>query len=321
MPGRIARAATARKTGGRHGRTCCNRKNRSRSNTLVLQTRQDTQPAFASYLKGLYIHFNSDFTSVWVNDAVKPTLSYKVIDPQRAKEVYKRIAVQAPEAQLPPLLTNSTDIQSLKARFPMYFDLGSFKGLEIYVWQMAENSYSCGVLPGRNRNYTQEELWSLHQNPASLEEMRAIIASYIASGDITEIDVTIIPIIMPHSSYAYTIDEAYTQKLRELFWAAGEESEPIKTIEGFRTYHQMSDGTWKYGDHTYKYRLEISGRMPMADVDTTYVYLSNLKSISFERAMWASGLSSHMGAYFSAEEAVLVDLWSGDAPEQTERPK
>lgn len=46
---------------------------RDASHTLVLQTKQDTEPTIYSYLKGLYIHFNSDFSSVWVNDGVKPT--------------------------------------------------------------------------------------------------------------------------------------------------------------------------------------------------------------------------------------------------------
>lgn len=81
-----------------------------------------------------------------------------------------------------------------------------------------------------------------------------------------------------------------------------------ETIEGFKTYYHMSDGTWKCGDVTYKYRLELSGRVPNAVKDSTYVYLSNIKSISFERAWKASGLSSNSADYFPAEEAVLVEL-------------
>ena len=64
---------------------------RDASNTLVLQTKQDTDPSTNSYLKGLYIHFNSDFSAVWVNDGVKPTLSYKVINPQKAKDIFEHI--------------------------------------------------------------------------------------------------------------------------------------------------------------------------------------------------------------------------------------
>ena len=37
-------------------------------------------------------------------------------------------------------------------------------------------------------------------------------------------------------------------------------------------------------DHVYKYRLEISGRMPNAAKDSTFVYLSNTEEISFEQA-------------------------------------
>ena len=87
------------------------------------------------------------------------------------------------------------------------------------------------------------------------------------------------------------------------------DSGPLKTIHGnFRTYYENSDGTYQYHGYIYKYRLVITGRMPNAKADTTYVYLSNMKDISFEQAMWASGLSSSLEAYFSPEEAVLVEI-------------
>ena len=83
----------------------------------------------------------------------------------------------------------------------------------------------------------------------------------------------------------------------------------IKTIDGnLKTYYQLSDGRWKYQNYLYKYRLEITGRQPMAVVDTTYIYLSNLESIPFEKAMMASGLSSSLNDYFPIEEAVLVEI-------------
>ena len=86
-------------------------------------------------------------------------------------------------------------------------------------------------------------------------------------------------------------------------------TEPVSTIEGnMKTYYEMSDGTWQSDGYTYKYRLEISGRMPNAAKDTTYVYLSNIEDISFQKAMMASGLSSNMEDYFAIEEALLVEL-------------
>lgn len=77
---------------------------------------------------------------------------------------------------------------------------------------------------------------------------------------------------------------------------------------GFRTYYEMSDNTWQCDELSYKYRLEISGRMPNAAKDSTFVYLSNIKSISFEQAWRAAGLSSSSDDYFSPEDAVLVEM-------------
>lgn len=74
-----------------------------------------------------------------------------------------------------------------------------------------------------------------------------------------------------------------------------------------KTYYEMNDGTWMCDDIVYQYRLEITGRMPNAAVDSTFVYLSNLKEISFEQAYKAAGVSSSSEDNFSPEEAVLVE--------------
>ena len=75
-----------------------------------------------------------------------------------------------------------------------------------------------------------------------------------------------------------------------------------------KTYCEMSGGTWQADGITYKYRLEISGRLPNAAKDSTYVYLSNLENITFEQAWKASGLSSSANDYFDASDAVLVEI-------------
>lgn len=84
--------------------------------------------------------------------------------------------------------------------------------------------------------------------------------------------------------------------------------ERTETIEGkWRTYYEMSDGSWECNGHIYKYRLEISGRIPNAASDETFVYLSNVKTITFEQAWKAAGLSSNLDDYFAIEEAILVE--------------
>ena len=109
---------------------------------------------------------------------------------------------------------NAFFIDELREKYPMYFDKPKGKGLGIYIWQMAENTYSCGLLPNTNLGYTQEQLFELHKYPASIEEMRAIVASYNVSKD----DVVIIGITMPHSSYHYEVGQEYNERLTELFW-------------------------------------------------------------------------------------------------------
>ena len=81
-----------------------------------------------------------------------------------------------------------------------------------------------------------------------------------------------------------------------------------KAVAGkFRTYYELPDGNWECDGYVYKYRLEISGRMPNAQKDSTFVYLSNMEEITFQRAYMAAGLSSDMDDYFPPEEAVFVD--------------
>ena len=81
------------------------------------------------------------------------------------------------------------------------------------------------------------------------------------------------------------------------------------TIKGnMKTYQEMTDGTWTCDDHSYKYRLEINGRMPNAAADSSFVYLSNLEEITFDQAYKAAGISSNSDDYFSPKKAILVEM-------------
>ena len=93
------------------------------------------------------------------------------------------------------------------------------------------------------------------------------------------------------------------------FSGCAKKADVKNTVEGnMKTYYEMTDGTWMCDDYSYKYRLEINGRMPNAAVDTSFVYLSNIEEISFEQAYMAAGVSSDTNDYFSPEEAVLVEM-------------
>ena len=71
-------------------------------------------------------------------------------------------------------------------------------------------------------------------------------------------------------------------------------------------YYEMSDGTWQADGRIYQQRLVVTGRLRNAVRDTTYIILSNVGDIPFERTWKASGLSSNMDDYFTAEEALFV---------------
>ena len=89
------------------------------------------------------------------------------------------------------------DLQPLRAQYPEYFDLDASTGLDVYVWQMAPESYSFGLLPHTAfpRDSTAQELLALRG--ASSEQMRYILAAYALDPD----DIHVIPWQNPISSY------------------------------------------------------------------------------------------------------------------------
>ena len=81
------------------------------------------------------------------------------------------------------------------------------------------------------------------------------------------------------------------------------------TVTGnMKTYTEMDDGTRMCDGRTYQYCLEITGRMPNAAADSTFIWLSNSEEISFDQAYKAAGVSSSTDDYFPPEKAVLVEM-------------
>lgn len=99
-----------------------------------------------------------------------------------------------------------------------------------------------------------------------------------------------------------TIVNTYEQTPSDLIEEYTDNEEEVTWI----TYYEMSDGTWKTDEHTYRYRLILTGRLNHAVCDTTYTILSNTENITFDQAWKASGLSSNLDDYFKTEDAVIV---------------
>ena len=73
-----------------------------------------------------------------------------------------------------------------------------------------------------------------------------------------------------------------------------------------KLHYKNLDGEWVSEGYTYKYRLEITGRMNHAAKNTTFIVLSNTADITFDQTWKASGLSSNMADYFDPAVSVIV---------------
>ena len=122
-------------------------------------------------------------------------------------------------------------------------------------------------------------------------------------------------------AYGYTSKSFGEASFRWLFKLAAQSNDlgPVETIQGnLKTYYKNADGTYQFNGQTYKTRMEIRGQMPNSSATSTFVYLSNLKNISFARAWKAAGFSSNMSDYLAPEEAVLVEWRTEEAILETE---
>ena len=71
----------------------------------------------------------------------------------------------------------------LRVKYPEYYNLDTFKGIEVYVWQNEDGEYRCGAMSGTNRGKTIEELIALTDNSTTIDEMKKILKSYKSERD------------------------------------------------------------------------------------------------------------------------------------------
>ncbi|MBE6584348.1 MAG: hypothetical protein E7649_05100 [Ruminococcaceae bacterium] len=145
-----------------------------------------------------------------------------------------------------PNKLNETQI-SLMSSYPEYFGLDSSEGLDIYVWQMAENHYSFGVLPHSKqmRDWLSDDLMKL--KGVSVENMREILATY----DIDEEDIYVIPWQNPISSYIGG------------YWiiTEGEDIEAKRNAYVERIRAMLFETISKQNEQTYTYAFPLDNNM------------------------------------------------------------
>ena len=226
----------------------------------------------------LKLNFNERFDEIWVDNGVKPSYTYRITNPSVAEELLLDFNFTAKTG------VAEIDMDSLRVKYPEYFELSTFKGLELYVWQMAPDSYSCGLMLGTNRNKTLEELINL--KGASIAEMRAILSTY----DIDEKDVIIIPWQNPVSSYIaeYWISQkdedpavvekrkqAYIDGIRQMLFGTAQSGSydlpnPIVEIKTAVAYANWTEDSRVFADCSNAGMMTISSvpHLPVYKLDT-----------------------------------------------------
>ena len=191
---------------------------RFKDHTLVLQSAEDRRSYWSSVLSGLYVCFNGDFSALWMTGKMeKPTLTYRVKDPQQAAALWEEIdewreQVSAMgESDGPENVTVAVKVD-LRALYPQYFDLPTDNGLTVYVWQYGPNIYQYGLLPGSVAEHSLTQQMDLE--PVLLPYMREIVDSY----GLERTAISIVPLQRLDSSYLYPIDDEYQAEMARMFW-------------------------------------------------------------------------------------------------------
>lgn len=89
---------------------------------------------------------------------------------------------------------------------------------------------------------------------------------------------------------------------RESYTVEANDSGVLRTYSYSATTHcYLCDGI------KYTYCLTLSGRMPSAAKDSTYVVLSNVQDVTFEQA-YQQFISSDTADFFDPRDAVVVEM-------------
>ena len=184
-------------------------------------------------------------------------LHSKALDPQRyikeqkefcqnAAEEYFRQEGEKQASELSKLL------EQLRQTHPHFFNIPTEGGLTVYVWEMAKDIYECHLANTAQEAASGGQGYVYTIGAVTVEEMKAILTTY----GVDRKEIVIRPVISPWSSYLYEINEAYTAKIKALFW---EDKNPtadtydgssipklMVTCDGATTQAVMGTTSWTY---------------------------------------------------------------------------
>jgi len=124
--------------------------------------------------------------------------------------------------------TATSYLDSLRRVYPHFFGLNTSKGLEVYWYQLARDNYNWVLVPGKNSQYTWQQLMDLPA--ATTQEMREIVYSY----GLDESEISIIQTWAPHSSYVYMGDPVeHAKYVEEMFWNTSPIPKDVTAYKGY----------------------------------------------------------------------------------------
>lgn len=176
--------------------------------TILIEPSKQTSEAKSSDSFSISVNDIRSVSKPKPGDILEITYNGEILEiyPARFGEVYSVKIIGNIEHKV-------DDLTTLKEKYPEYFDLPTFKGLEVYVWQMSAESYYCGLLPGTDREKTEYELVDL--KGVGISEMKEILSTY----NIPEDEIAVIPCNHPLSSYyRQEIDDEYKKVVRDMFF-------------------------------------------------------------------------------------------------------
>ncbi len=172
-------------------------------------------------------------------------------------------------------------LAQLRRDYPEYFGLDSEKGICLYVWQMAELSYKCGLLQGYNEDHTNEEIRNL--KAITPDEAIFILDNEYKSA-LSDETLSVNVCKMPYSSYYYKIDEYYLETVKKIFG--------YNNVQATHTEYGLSETA----NGEYK-----GVKIKSSDKETIPLYGFS-SSTSYHNGNWlvADGFGAHM--YFEDEK-------------------
>lgn len=213
----------------------------------------------------------------------------------------------------------------LPQKYPEYFGLDASNGLDVYVWQMAANSYSFGLLPHADteRDWIAEELMNLKGADAS--EMRTILETY----NLDETEIHIIPWQNPYSSYIADVwifgDDVsqeekqvkYVEQIRNMLFPSEEVASAVETDP---TEHPVPEDN---GNSTY-YTVPLDPNKTLVDLTQgsltvkaeelgDYIFYTNSTKIAVKVTSSDTAKASVMlHSLDSGDDFILIHELDGD---------